>query len=472
MARERGYTVDIAGFERALSEQRTRSKDERRARKLGVEADGLGELAQWERAAARDVVSAFVGYDVVEVETEVVALRRLGGDRVAMLLAETPFYAESGGQIADEGEIVGDGWRVDVDGVRKIEGRSAALGRLTGDFHWGRAVARVPSERRRDTERNHTATHLLHAALRRTLGESVHQAGSLVAPDRLRFDFTHHGPVAPERLAEVEAIVNREIWRARPVVWTEMPYAEARARGAMALFGEKYGDVVRVVDVPEVSMELCGGTHVRNTSEIGLFRIVAETGVASGVRRIEALTGPGAFALMRERERVLERTAETLRTPLDGVERRVHQLAGERRALEKKLEEALRGGGDELQKLIAAATPLGGNGARLVLGEVRAEDAKALQGMGDALREQLASGVGVLAARLGDGKGSLLAVVTDDLRAKGLRADAIVRDVAAVAGGRGGGKPHMAQAGIPDAARIEAALNEAPKLVAALLASA
>jgi alanyl-tRNA synthetase len=267
-------------------------------------------------------------------------------------------------------------------------------------------------------------------------------------------------------------MVNREIWRARPVVWSEMPYAEARARGAMALFGEKYGDVVRVVDVPEVSMELCGGTHVRNTSEIGLFRIVAETGVASGVRRIEALTGPGAFALMRERERVLERTAETLRSPLDGVERRVHQLAGERRALEKKLEEALRGGGDELQKLIAAATPLGGNGARLVLGEVRAEDAKALQGMGDALREQLASGVGVLAARLGDGKGSLLAVVTDDLRAKGLRADAIVRDVAAVAGGRGGGKPHMAQAGIPDAARIEAALNEAPKLVAALLASA
>jgi alanyl-tRNA synthetase len=300
----------------------------------------------------------------------------------------------------------------------------------------------------------------------------VHQAGSLVAPDRLRFDFTHHGPVPAERLAEVEAMVNRDIWRARPVVWTEMPYGEARARGAMALFGEKYGDVVRVVDVPEVSMELCGGTHVRNTSEIGLFRIVAETGVASGVRRIEALTGPGAFTFMRERERVLARAAETLRTPIDSLERRVQQLAEERRALEKKLEDALRGGGDELQKLIAAAKPLGGNGARLVLGEVRADDARALQGMGDALREQLTSGVGVLAARMGDGKGSLLAVVTDDLRAKGLRADAIVRDVAAIAGGRGGGKPHMAQAGIPDASRIEAALNEAPKLVAALLASA
>jgi hypothetical protein len=264
--------------------------------------------------------------------------------------------------------------------VRKIEGRSAAMGRLTGEFHWGRVLARVPSERRRDTERNHTATHLLHAALRNTLGDAVHQAGSLVAPDRLRFDFTHHGPVPSEKLAEVEAIVNREIWRARPVVWTEMPYAEARARGAMALFGEKYGDVVRVVDVPEVSMELCGGTHVRNTSEIGLFRILAETGVASGVRRIEALTGPGAFAMMRERERVLARVAESLRTPADAVERRVQQLADERRALEKKLEEAMRGGGDELQKLIAAATPLGGNGARLVMGEVRVDDAKSLQG--------------------------------------------------------------------------------------------
>jgi len=471
MAQERGYTVDIAGFERALLEQRTRSKDERKARKLGVEADALGELAQWERASEGTVESSFVGYDEVDVETDVVALRRLGENRVAVLLRESPFYAESGGQISDQGEIVGAGWRVDVDGVRKIEGRSAALGTLTGEFHWGRVVARVPSDRRKDTERNHTATHLLHAALRRWLGEAVHQAGSLVAPDRLRFDFTHHGPVPADKLAEVEATVNEEIWRARPVVWNEMPYAEARARGAMALFGEKYGDVVRVVDVPEVSMELCGGTHVRNTAEIGLFRIIAETGVASGVRRIEALTGPGAYAYLRDKERVLSRVSETLRTATDGVERRVQQLLDERRMLEKKLEEALRGGGDELQKLVSAARPLGGNGARLVVGEVHVDDAKALQGLGDALREQLTSGVGLLAARMADGKGSLLAVVTDDLRAKGLRADAIVRDVAAIAGGRGGGKPHMAQAGIPDAGRMAAALDEAPALVAAMLAS-
>jgi alanyl-tRNA synthetase len=471
MAHERGYTVDIAGFEAALGEQRTRSKDERKTRKLGVEADALGDVAGWERQDADPVESRFVGYDALEVETTVTALRRLGGDRVAVLLRESPFYAESGGQISDEGEIVGDGWRVVVDGVRKVEGRSAALGRLTGEFHWGRATARVPGERRRDTERNHTATHLLHAALRQVLGESVHQAGSLVSPDRLRFDFTHHGPVPPERLTEVEALVNLAVWSARPVTWSEMPYPEARARGAMALFGEKYGDVVRVVDVPGLSMELCGGTHVRNTAEIGLVVILSETGVASGVRRIEALTGAAAFAHLKERERTLGRVAELLRSPGDAVERRVQQLLDERRVLERKLAEALRGGGggDELQRLVSAAQPLGANGARLVLGTVTVSDARELQAMGDTLREQLRSGVGLLAARLEDGKGAMLAVVTDDLRARGVRADAIVREVASVAGGRGGGKPHMAQAGIPDAGRMDDALAAAPGLVGAIV---
>jgi alanyl-tRNA synthetase len=469
MAHERGYTVDIAGFERALGEQRTRSKDERKSRKLGVESDALGDVSTWERGAESTNETRFVGYDSIEVETEVAALRRLEGNRVALLLRESPFYAESGGQVSDHGEIVGDGWRVDVDGVRKVDGRSAALGRLSGDFHFGRATARVPSERRKDTERNHTATHLLHAALRKVLGDAVHQAGSLVAPDRLRFDFTHHGPVKPEHLAEVERLVNREIWRAQPVTWTEMPYPAARAKGAMALFGEKYGDVVRVVDVPGVSMELCGGTHVRNTAEIGLLVILSETGVASGVRRIEALTSAAAFALLKERERVLQRVSESLRTPLDGVERRVQQLIEERRGLERKLEEALRGGGDELQKLMAAAQPIGANGAVLVIGTVSAVDVKTLQAMGDALREQLKSGVGVLAATLEEGKGALLAVVSDDLRARGVRADAIVREVAAVAGGRGGGKPHMAQAGIPDASRMSDALAEAPRLVGAMM---
>ena len=471
MAHERNYTVDIPGFEAALLEQRTRSKDERKARKLGVTADALDELSTWERPDIVDAVaSRFVGYDTIEIQTEVAALRRIEGDRVAVLLRESPFYAESGGQISDEGEIVGEGWRIDVDGVRKVEGRSAALGRLRGEFHWGPVTARVPSDRRKDTERNHTATHLMHAALRQVLGDAVHQAGSLVAPDRLRFDFTHHGPVNAETLAEVEAIVNREIWRATPVSCSELPYPEARAKGAMALFGEKYGDVVRVVDVPGFSMELCGGTHVRNTSEIGLFVLLSETGVASGVRRIDALTGPGAFAQLREQERALSRVAELVKSPVSTVERRVQQLLEERRTLEKKLDEAMRGGGDELQRLLAAAQPLGANGARLVFGEVTVGDVKALQAMGDALREQIKSGVGLLGARLEDGKGSLIAVVTDDLREKGVRADAIVRELATAVGGRGGGKPHMAQAGIPDASRLGEVLAQALRVVSAVMA--
>lgn len=387
-----------------------------------------------------------------------------------MLLRETPFYAESGGQISDRGEIVGEGWRVDVDDVRKVDGRPAAVGTLTGTFTFGRVTARVPTHQRKDTERNHTATHLLHAALREVLGEAVHQAGSLVAPDRLRFDFTHHGPVKPERLEEIEQIVNLHIWRAEPVMFREMRFAEARAEGAMALFGEKYGDVVRVVTVPGFSMELCGGTHVKNTAEIGLFRIIHETGVASGVRRIEAVTGPGAFQLMREKERTLARLGDALKTPEDGVERRVLALIEERRALEKRVEDALRGGGgDQMKQWLSEAEQLGDNGVRFVGRRVSAGDVKELQALGDALREQLHSGVGVLGTTFPDGKTTLLVVVTDDLKDRGVRADALVREIAAVAGGKGGGKPHMAQAGIPDATKLDAAILGAPAIIRPLL---
>ena len=469
MARERGYTVDVAGFERALGAQRTRSQQERRSRRLEVSADDLGDLNQWDRAPELDPADvAFVGYERVEIDTQVTALKRLGGDRVAVLLRETPFYAESGGQIADRGEIVGDGWRVDVDDVKKVDGRPAAVGTLKGEFRFGGVRASVPSERRRDTERNHTGTHLLHAALRQVLGDAVHQAGSLVAPDRLRFDFTHHGPVAQERLAEIEELVNQWIWRSVPVNTEEVPYAEARARGAMALFGEKYGDVVRVVSIPDFSMELCGGTHVRNTAQIGLFKIIAETGVAAGVRRIEAATGPGAFAVLRDRDRVVARIADLLKTPPDNVERRVHALVDERRTLERRLEESVRGGGgDRVQALVADATQV--DSTRVVAASVTVGDVKELQSLGDALRERLGSGVGVLAASFGDGKNTLLAVVTDDLRERGVRADALVRDLAEAAGGRGGGKPHMAQAGIPDAARLPDALKQVPTAVRKLL---
>ena len=472
MARERGYTVDIAGFESALGAQRKRSQDERKSRKLGVGVDQLSDLAQWQAAPGARPEATFVGYGAVEIETHVTAIKHLDGGRVAVMLRESPFYAESGGQVSDRGEIIGDGWRVDVDDVKKVEGCPAAVGTITGAFKFGRATARIPSDRRLDTERNHTATHLLHAALREALGESVHQAGSLVAPDRLRFDFTHHGSVKADMLDGIEQRVNEHVWKALPVSTREMPFAEAQRTGAMALFGEKYGDVVRVVAVPGYSMELCGGTHVRNTSEIGLFRIVQETGVASGVRRIEAVTGPGAFAHMRERERTLSRVADMVKSPEDGVEKRVAGLLEERRTLEKRVEEALRGGGDQMQQWIADAEALDGNGVRFVGRTVTVSDAKELQAMGDALREQLKSGVGVLGAAFGDGKATLLVVVTDDLKDRGVRADALVRDIAAPVGGKGGGKAHMAQAGIPDPGKLARAMQGASAVARAMVRGA
>jgi alanyl-tRNA synthetase len=216
-------------------------------------------------------------------------------------------------------------------------------------------------------------------------------------------------------------------------------------------------------------MELCGGTHVSNTSHIGIFKILHETGVAAGVRRIEAVTGPGAYDAIRAEERALRHVAELLKTPVDGVEKRVAGLLDERRVLERKLEEAMRGGGNQLQSLLQSAQSVGGNGSRLVASVVRAGDVKELQALGDAVREQLGSGVGVLAASFEDGKNALIVVVTDDLREKGVRANELIKDIAAAAGGRGGGKPHMAQAGIPDATRFDEALQRAPALVASAL---
>jgi alanyl-tRNA synthetase len=470
MARERGYTVDIAGFEAALDGQRKRSQAERKSKKLALDPDVLGDITQWETPAGFAFPeTAFVGYDTIEIATQVTGIRHIGGQRLAVLLRESPFYAESGGQVSDRGEIVGDGWRVEVDDVRKIGGRAAPVGLLTGEFRFGSAIARVPINRRADTARNHTATHLLHAALRQVLGEQVHQAGSLVAPDRLRFDFTQHGPIAPDRLDEIEGIVNQQIWKGTTVTTIERPFAEARASGAMALFGEKYGDVVRVVEIPGFSMELCGGTHVRNVGQIGLFKILSETGVAAGVRRIEAVTGPGAYAQVREQARALRNVADALKTPISGVDRRVLALIDERRGLERRLEEAMRGGGDQLQTLMGRAEAVGTDGSRFVSGMVRAGTVAELQTLGDAIREQIGTGVGVIGASFDDGKNALIVVVTDDLRHRGIRADALIREIAAAAGGRGGGKAHMAQAGIPDAARFGDAMAKAHEVVRAAL---
>jgi len=487
MARERGYSVDIAGFEAALQAQRTQSQEERRSKKVGAAGDalaggkwitdegesavGAGPMQRTGEITAADGINTFTGYDSLDVTTTVLAKQDLPDGRAAVILRETPFYAESGGQISDRGEIKGEGWSIDVDEVRKVDGRITALGKAMGTVQLGKARATVPRDRRRDTERNHTATHLLHAALRQVLGEHVHQAGSLVEPDRLRFDFAHHGPLSAQQLADVESIVNRGILDGTQVVFEEKPKSEAIAGGAMHLFNEKYGDVVRVVTIPGVSVELCGGTHVRNTAEIAMFKIVSETGIAAGVRRIEAVTGRAALNLFREHERELKEIESLVRAPAGQVVKRVHALVEERRSLEKRLDDAMRsGGGGTVKSLVDQGSIV--NGVKVVTATVDAPDLSALQAMGDALREQMESGVGVLAASFDNGKNTMLAVITDDLRGRGVRADVILREIAATAGGKGGGKPHMAQAGIPDATGMASALADAPEIVRKHLAAA
>lgn len=473
MAIERGYRVDIAGFEQALAGQRKQSQDERKARQITVSADELADPTEWTHDAQHTAaLGRFVGYEKTDVDTIVTAVRELPEGRVAVMLRETPFYAESGGQVSDQGTISGDGWSVAVTDVRKIDGRIAAIGNVTGEIVFGYAHATVPRERRHDTERNHTATHLLHAALRNVLGDHVHQAGSLVTSERLRFDFTHSGPMTAEQLAAVESQTNAGIWRAAPVTTREEAYADAVALGAMALFGEKYGDVVRVVEIPALSVELCGGTHVRNTAEIGLFRIISEVGVAAGVRRIEAVTGPRAFEFLAEREHVLLQVASRLKVPMTGtasgaglIAKKLDTLIDDKKQLEKRLEDAMRGvgtGGGLAHELVATATDV--NGMRVVIANVQVPDVKSLQTLGDAIREQLGSGLAVLGAALAEGKGALLAVVTDDVKDRGLRADTVVRDVAAIVGGRGGGKSHMAQAGV-SVDQIDTALAAATDVI-------
>jgi alanyl-tRNA synthetase len=487
MARERGYSVDIAGFEVALQAQRTQSQEERRSKKVGVDQDALaaggwvtlrgktrsdGKTAAGKGAGADTPSDAttFTGYDSLDVTTDVIAKQDLPDRRVAVMLRETPFYVESGGQISDRGEIVGDGWRVDVDEVRRVDGRIAALGKRTGDVQLGSARATVPRDRRRDTERNHTATHLLHAALRQVLGDHVTQQGSLVAPDRLRFDFSHHGPLTHQQITEVENLVNRGILEGIQLTFEQKPKPEAIASGAMHLFNEKYGDVVRVVTIPGLSIELCGGTHVHNTAEIALFKVVSETGIAAGVRRIEAVTGRAALSLFRERERELQEIESIVRAPAGQAVKRVQTLVDDRRALEKRLDEAMKsGGGGAIKALVDQGSVV--DGIRVVAANVKAPDLPALQAMGDALREQMESGVGVLAASFDNGKNTMLTVVSDDLRERGVRADAILRELAAAAGGKGGGKPHMAQAGIPDAERMASVVAGAPEMIRKHLAA-
>ena len=469
MAEERGYEVDVEGFQRALAEQRARSRADRAASGQGVDADALAD--GWNELSQEE--QAFVGYHTTRVETDVLAWRR-DGDLLGLVLRENPFYGEGGGQVSDAGQVLGYGWSLHVTDVRKVGGRTAVLGTVEGSFSdrpeapLG-AEAVVPVAARHDTERNHTATHLLHAALRQVLGDHVVQRGSLVAPDRLRFDFAHTAPMAHDEREQVEALVNEGIWADHEVHVGYRSYHDAVQAGAMALFGEKYGDEVRVVQIPGVSMELCGGTHVRHTGEVGLFRLVSEGGVAAGVRRVEAFTGRGAFRFLREQEARLETAARVLRTQPDNLAHRAEQVLAEKAELEGLLGELRSGGGAGETEVASAVLPGAGAGASYRGLRLRCRDADDARAWGDAFLGSGASGVAVVAAQLPGGKVSLFSFVTDDLISRGVRADAVVREVAATVGGRGGGKPHMAQGGVEDPERLEDALRGGADTVLRLL---
>jgi alanyl-tRNA synthetase len=466
MARERGWSVDEAGFQDALEAQRARSRADRAASGTGL--DGEATLDGWTVRA--DGEQHFVGYTETDADAHVLAYR-VEGDEAGLILDRNPFYLESGGQISDRGRVQGDAFAVAVERVASVQGRTAVFGPLegilTGDP--GPVRARVAAPIRHDTERNHTATHLLHAALRATLGDHVVQRGSLVAPDRLRFDFAHTAPLSETERERVEEIVNAGVWADHAVRVRHMGYEEAVSGGAMALFGEKYGDVVRVVEVPGVSTELCGGTHVRHTGEVGLFKIVSESGVAAGVRRIEAVTGPGAYRWFAARTARLDEAARLLRAQPDDVPRRARQLLEEQDRLEDLLGELRRGGGaGEKEVTDAEIAPASGPSFRFRAVRIRARDADDARAWGDGFVEEVSSGVAVLAADLPEDKHALFAFVTDDLIGRGIRADHVVRQVAEVAGGRGGGRPHLAQAGVGDPGRLDDALRRGEAIVRAL----
>ena len=473
VANERGYDLDMVGFEAALEEQRERSRG---ARSFAVNAEPARFHFRVPEAETTVLRQTFVGYDTLEAKTKVIGVGEHNGS-ADLILQHHPFYLEAGGQVSDQGLISSDGWSMDVAAVRR-DGENVVLsGRPTGNFP-GDAIlgttvtAQVDPRHRRDTERNHTATHLLHAALRSVLGDHVRQRGSLVAADRLRFDFAHMAPMTEAELEDVATLVNEGIWASHPVRTSTRPYADAVKAGAMALFGEKYGDEVRVVDIPEVSLELCGGTHVRHTGEIGPFVVTSESGVAAGVRRMEALTGRGAFESLAGYKRRIEELAGDVRAAPANVERRVGELLAEKAALEAMVDDLQREGGGGAEILAESECEV--NGSRLTYRGVRlkARGAQDARNWGDRFRDSVRTGVAVVAAEMPGDKHVLFAFATDSAIAAGVRADAVVREVAAAVGGRGGGRPHMAQAGVGNPARIAEAVRLGAGIVADLAGKA
>ncbi|MDE2698416.1 MAG: alanine--tRNA ligase, partial [Gemmatimonadota bacterium] len=460
MAAEKGIEVDEEGFEAQMAAQQERS---RLAASFHIHVNEPTVTLTKKH-------SEFVGYETLASDSRIVACQPTQDEMLDLYLDITPFYAESGGQVGDKGELVGEGVRFEVATTFKAGEAIVHRGRLCNGQAEGLVgmdvKAHVDAETRLNTARNHTATHLMHRALRQVLGDHVHQAGSLVAPDRLRFDFTHFEGVTPAQLDDIVGIVNDAVRRDWAVDISFDTLDRAVEMGAMMLFSEKYGDEVRMVQVGDFSLELCGGTHVQSTGQIGLFQLTQETGTAAGVRRIEAVTGPGAEALVCEQKKILADLSSQLSASTSELSDKVAHLLAHNRELERELQSLRREQtGSEMDMLVSSA--LNVNGVRVVAAEVSPPDMEGFRTMGDGLRDALGTeGVGVIGANL-NGKASLLAVVTDDLIGQGVQAGNVVKAIAQIVGGGGGGRPHLAQAGGKFPEKIGEALARVPDIIRA-----
>ncbi|KKI85046.1 alanine--tRNA ligase [Shouchella clausii] len=457
---DEGLTVDRAGFDQEMEQQRQRARAARQeSASMSVQEDVFGEVK---------TPSVFVGYEHTETDAVITTLVRgkekveqaVQGDVIQFFLDETPFYAESGGQVADRGMIVTDTGQAVVKDVKKApNGQHLHTAEVTiGEISAGQqASARIEVRERLDIVKNHTATHLLHQALKDVLGEHVNQAGSLVSSERLRFDFSHFGQVTPNELQQIEEIVNEKVWQALPVDISIQRLEEAKAAGAMALFGEKYGSEVRVVRVGDYSLELCGGCHVRNTAEIGLFKITSESGIGAGVRRIEAVTSKGAYQFLSEQTAILKDAAERLKAKrLSDVPQRIESLQEELRKAQRENESlTAKLGQAEAGNLNDQVKEIGG--VAVIAAQVDAKDTEALRSMVDTLKQAHEKAVIVLAAKTGN-KLAFVAGVTKPAIAEGFHAGKLIKEVAARTGGGGGGRPDMAQAGGKDPAKLDEAL--------------
>lgn len=469
IASARGLSVDVQGFENAMEEQRRKAREGSDI-STDVFAGSLGALAEIEKV---EPATEFVGYENFTCKAKIIGILKGGelvnsassGDKIDIVLDKTPFYPEGGGQVTDIGTLTRDGVEIAVESVIRVGSLIVHSGRVKqGELKTGDEVtAAVEADRRMSVMRNHTATHLLQKALRMMLGDHVVQSGSLVEPTRLRFDFTHPLAVTAGELGEVEKIVNDEILRDDEVRTSQTTLEEAKANGAMALFGEKYGGSVRVVKAGDFSMELCGGTHVGRTSQIGLFKIVSESSVGAGLRRIEAVTGASALDYMREREKLLGDVSAALGSSPVEAPVAAGRLVENLKAAERRIEELQRkSAASEADELLGQAVER--NGIHILATRVETGDAEQMSSMADSLAGKLKSAVIVLGGP-NDGKVTFVSKVTSDLVKRGFHAGNLIREVAKVAGGGGGGRPDFAQAGGRDAGKLEDALAKAVELI-------